>query len=90
MKYNEKQFIEETLEYISSTYGEHYAKDGEKLQLLDWLQDLSIAKDFSRANIIKYASRFGKKGGHNKKDIFKIIHYAVLMWHFSLVDSEQK
>ena len=28
---------------------------------------------------IKYAQRFGKKDGRNEKDLYKIIHYAVIL-----------
>ena len=27
--------------------------------------------------------RYGKKEGHNKKDLLKAIHYIVLLWHFT-------
>ena len=28
---------------------------------------------------MKYAQRFGKKEGRNEKDLYKIIHYAVIL-----------
>lgn len=34
---------------------------------------------FNRGNIIKYATRAGKKSGQEKLDIHKIIDYAILM-----------
>ena len=27
--------------------------------------------------------RYGKKDGYNKKDLLKIIHYTILLWHFT-------
>ena len=27
--------------------------------------------------------RYGKKDGYNKKDLMKIIHYTILLWHFT-------
>jgi hypothetical protein len=27
---------------------------------------------------MKYAKRYGKKGGYNRKDLMKIIHYAII------------
>ena len=32
-------------------------------------------------NIQKYWKRYGKKEGKNKKDLLKIIHYAIVMLH---------
>ena len=29
-------------------------------------------------NILKYAQRYGKKDGKNKKDLMKVIHYAII------------
>ena len=29
-------------------------------------------------NILKYAQRYGKKEGKNKKDLMKVIHYAMI------------
>ena len=28
---------------------------------------------------MKYAQRYGKKGGRNRKDLLKVIHYAIMM-----------
>ena len=33
----------------------------------------------SRDTAIKYLARYGKKGGKNRKDIMKAMHYCVLM-----------
>jgi len=37
---------------------------------------------FCRSNILKYASRYDKKGTA-RRDILKILHYAVLLMHFN-------
>jgi hypothetical protein len=29
-------------------------------------------------NILKYAQRYGKKDGKNRKDLMKVIHYAII------------
>ena len=34
---------------------------------------------FCIGNIIKYAQRFGKKDGRNDKDLYKVIHYAIIL-----------
>ena len=49
------------------------------------LRHLNIDKDFCQANAIKYLCRYGKKSGHNRKDLLKAIHYIIL-----LMSSEDK
>ena len=83
MKYNEDKILKEVIEYIEKTYSEHYSVDKSGFQVQDMLRHLDIDKDFCQANAIKYWCRFGKKNGNNKKDLFKAIHYIVL-----LLDSE--
>ena len=34
---------------------------------------------FCIGNIIKYAQRFGKKEGRNEQDLYKVIHYALIL-----------
>ena len=79
MKYNEKEILDEISDYISNTYGAHYSQsDG--FQTLDLIDAIGDAEAFCRSNILKYASRYDKKGTA-KKDIFKVVHYAVLLLH---------
>ena len=33
---------------------------------------------FTIGDIIKYASRYGKKDGRNRADLLKILHYSIL------------
>ena len=40
------------------------------------------AEAFCRSNILKYASRYDKKGTA-RRDIIKILHYGILLLHFS-------
>ena len=79
-KYNEEQIIKEIAEYVNNTYDEHYS-EGE-VQTLDFIDACGDAPAFCRSNILKYASRYDKKGTP-RKDILKIIHYAMLLLHFS-------
>ena len=80
MKYNEQEILDEISDYISNTYGAHYSQsDG--FQTLDLIDAIGDAEAFCRSNILKYASRYDKKGTA-KKDIFKVVHYAVLLLHF--------
>ena len=79
-KYTEDAIIEEISAYVNNTYDQHYS-EGEG-QTLDFIEACGDAKAFCRGNILKYASRYDKKGTP-KKDILKIIHYAMLLLHFS-------
>ena len=85
MKYNEKQILKEVIEYISSTYNQHYSTDGKGLQAMDIFRNLGIDKNHCHANAIKYLLRYGKKQGRNQEDLYKAIHYIVL-----LLSSEKK
>ena len=44
---------------------------------------LGSAGTTTRDTAIKYLMRYGKKGGYNKKDLFKAIHYIVLLNYFT-------
>ena len=85
MKYDEQEILKEISEYIASTYGAHYSKHG--IQTLDLIDSVGDASAFCRSNILKYASRYDKKGTP-KLDIQKIIHYAVLLYHFEGLDND--
>ena len=79
MKYNEDQIMTNINQYIRSTYNEHYSIDESGMQVQDMLRHLDIDKDFCQANAIKYLCRFGKKDGKNRKDLYKAVHYIVLL-----------
>jgi len=79
MKYNEDKILQEVLDYIKGTYGQHYAQVKEGVQVQDLLRSVGIDKDFCQANAIKYLARFGKKDGRNRKDLLKAVHYIVLL-----------
>ena len=80
-KYNEDAIIAELNKYIESTYGQHYSSD--KLQTIDVWESLGIEKESCQSNVLKYAMRYGKKGGYNKADLLKILHYTILWWHYT-------
>tara|TARA_B100000941_G_scaffold245459_1_gene189958 strand:+ start:282 stop:605 length:324 start_codon:yes stop_codon:yes gene_type:complete len=79
LKYNEEQILKEVIEYISSTYNQHYSTDGKGLQAMDIFRNMEIDMNFSQANAIKYLMRYGKKQGRNERDLYKAIHYIVLL-----------
>ncbi len=85
-KYNEEKILEKVKDYIGGTYRSHYAMNS-KVQTLDLIDAVGDAPAFCRSNILKYASRYDKKGSM-RFDIEKIIHYAVLLYHFEGLDKD--
>ena len=84
-KYHEEEILKDIEEYVSSTYRGHYtgtSHEYRKVQTLDLLAARDIASGFCQANILKYGSRYGSKEGKEKKDLMKVIHYAMLLLHF--------
>ena len=80
MKYNEEELLKELRDYIIGTYQQHYAND--RIQTLDLIDACGDAEAFCRSNILKYASRYDKKGTA-RRDIIKILHYALLLLYFN-------
>ena len=81
-KYNEDEILKELTDYISGTYNQHYSAGDDKIQTLDLIEACGDGEAFCRSNILKYASRYDKKGT-SRRDIIKILHYAVLLLHFN-------
>jgi len=81
-KYNEDALLTELRDYITGTYGQHYSAGNDSIQTLDLIEACGDAEAFCRSNILKYASRYDKKGTA-RRDIVKILHYALLLLHFS-------
>ena len=81
-KYNEEEIVKELLEYIRGTYNQHYSAGDDKIQTLDLIEACGDGEAFCRSNILKYASRYDKKGSA-RRDIMKILHYAVLLMNFN-------
>lgn len=80
--FNETQTLGRVREYISNTYDAHYAQG--RIQATEFIADQGLAEGFCLGNIIKYAQRFGKKGKNFEEkeyDLFKIIHYAIILLH---------
>ena len=75
-KFNEDKFLKDVKAYIDETYTSHYAKS-EKLAT-EHIVDQGHGTGFCMGNILKYAQRYGKKDGYNKKDLLKIVHYAII------------
>jgi|TARA_R110001606_G_C15357561_1_gene648178 hypothetical protein len=77
-KYHEDKALSMLQEYVDGTYGQHYVGDGD-VQTVDFWRSLGSLETTSRDTAIKYLARYGKKGGKNRKDIMKAMHYCVLM-----------
>tara|TARA_R100001460_G_scaffold86041_1_gene127374 strand:+ start:260 stop:523 length:264 start_codon:yes stop_codon:yes gene_type:complete len=76
-KFNEQKLIQELQAYVDKTYKQHYASD--KYQATDVIIDSGHGEGFCIGNIMKYAKRYGNKEGKNRKDLLKILHYAIIM-----------
>ena len=76
-KYNENKALVELEKYINSTYDEHYSKN--KFQATEFIIYGGHGEGFCIGNIIKYAQRYGKKGGFNRNDLTKVAHYVIIM-----------
>jgi len=78
-KYSEDRILKEIKEYVDATYGEHYSQN--KFQATEFIMDSGHGEGFCIGNIIKYAQRYGKKDGCNRKDLMKVLHYAIMAIH---------
>lgn len=84
-KYNEDKILKDIQDYVTSTYGSHYCghnQEYQDIQTIDLMAAKDLAPGFCQANILKYGSRYGDKDGRNKRDLLKVIHYAMLLLHF--------
>ena len=77
MKFNEQKNINELTHYVESTYSKHYAASN-GVQSMDLISASGLGLDFCLGNVLKYASRYGKKEGANRTDLMKIMHYTLL------------
>ena len=75
-KYNENKTLEELRKYIDKTYDEHYSRN--KFQATEFIIDGGHGEGFCIGNILKYAQRYGKKNGKDRKDLLKVIHYGII------------
>ena len=78
-RYNEFELISELEDYVNSTYDEHYSKN--KYQATEFIIDGGHGEGFCLGNILKYTQRYGNKEGKNRKDLLKVLHYALIALH---------
>ena len=75
-RYNEDEALLELKTYIDSTYDEHYSNN--KFQATEFIIDAGHGEGFCIGNILKYAQRYGKKNGKDRRDLLKVIHYGIM------------
>jgi hypothetical protein len=85
-KYNEEYALGELKDYIDSTYGAHYSK--ERFQATEFIIDGGHGEGFCIGNILKYAQRYGKKNGKDKKDLLKVIHYGIIALYVNQLENQ--
>ena len=68
-KYSETEILKEVGSYITQTYTGHYSVGN--VQTLDLIDSVGDAEAFCRSNVLKYASRYDRKGT-SRKDILKL------------------
>ena len=78
-KYNEAEYVSDLVNYIDSTYGQHYVNQG--IQVVDVWQSMGSLNTTARDTAMKYLARYGKKDGKNRKDLLKAMHYIILMMY---------
>ena len=78
-KYSEDKIMNQLQAYIDKTYGSHYSK--QRFQATEFIVDAGHGMGFCLGNVMKYAQRYGKKGGRNRDDLMKIAHYAIMAMH---------
>jgi len=76
-KFNEDLILSRLEQYVNNTYSQHYATTGK--QTTEIVFEHGHGDGFCIGNIIKYAQRFGKKEGRNEQDLYKVIHYALIL-----------
>jgi hypothetical protein len=86
-RYGEDITLKELKEYIDATYSQHYSRS--KFQATEFIIDNGHGEGFCLGNVMKYAQRYGKKNGRDKKDLLKIIHYAIMMMHVHRIEEDR-
>ena len=76
-KFSEDRILADIQDYVGATYDSHYAQT-KSYQATEIIIDQGHGTGFCMGNILKYAQRYGKKEGHNKADLMKVIHYAMI------------
>ena len=87
-KYDEDKALRELKSYIDSTYDAHYSKD--KFQATEFIIDSGHGEGFCIGNILKYAQRYGKKNGKDRRDLLKVIHYGIIALYINEMEKKNE
>jgi len=89
-KYSEDTSLAEIASYIDETYSQHYSHN--KFQATEFIIDSGHGTGFCMGNVMKYAQRYGKKGTPKdaRKDLLKVIHYAIMQLHVHDLENGSK
>jgi hypothetical protein len=92
-RFKEDEILAKLTTYIESTYAGHYVgnhvgMEDKEVQTIDVWRTLGSLGSTSRDTALKYLMRYGKKGGHNEKDMLKAMHYVMLLWFATQYDGE--
>ena len=84
-KFSEDTALTELKNYIDNTYDEHYSRN--KFQATEFIIDGGHGEGFCIGNILKYAQRYGKKNGKDRKDLLKVIHYGIIALYINEMEN---
>ena len=87
-KYDEDVALLELKAYIDATYDQHYSRN--KYQATEFIIDSGHGEGFCIGNILKYAQRYGKKDGKNRKDLLKVLHYGIIALHINNMENDNE
>lgn len=79
-KYSEPEFTLKAMEHITKTNSAHYSGG---VQTVEFIMSNATTLDYLKGCAIKYIQRYGKKEGNNPVDLYKAVHYIMMMNHFS-------
>ena len=85
-KFQEDKTLKEIYDYVAATYDGHYSFN--KFQSTEFIIDSGHGEGFCMGNIIKYCQRYGKKEGKNRKDLLKVVHYAIMALYIDSLENE--
>ena len=84
-KFEEDKILKEVYDYVAATYDGHYSFN--KFQSTEFIIDSGHGEGFCMGNIIKYCQRYGKKEGKNRKDLLKVVHYAIMALYIDSLEN---
>ena len=87
-KFSEDRILADLQEYVEATYDSHYAQT-KSYQATEIIIDQGHGTGFCMGNIMKYAQRYGKKGGKNRSDLLKVIHYGIIALYINEMEDNE-